>query len=354
MNKALQVKEILDKYILRQRMAKQFRLPPERELADQLGYSRSTIGKALGTLEGEGVIVRKKGSGTFITNMYKDRAMTIALVMRTAYHCTDTHFRLIVDEVSKYAEKNNIFIQIFDRLTDMFKEDPVNNSLIQAINTGSVDGVLIASRMPLSILNRLGNICPAVSINNVFGDGSEIPCVSCDYFRVGFLAGKHLLEKGHRRVAYLAENLSHPESTFDLSGFRSAFELVGVDITDDDVLETKQNVNIFEKRVADFFRHSSYTACFVRSSSHVSKMISVLNKNGITVPDDLSVISTGNYSNWQVNKAKLTVIDNRLSEMCHAGLQMVQEIIKNKKIDGGLKLLSPKIIENGSVISLNK
>ena len=115
MNKTLEAKEILGKHIDSQRSAKQFRLPAERLLANQLGFSRATIGKALGILEGEGVIFRKKGSGTFIKRESEEKTLTIALVMRTTYHYTGSHFRLIVEEVSKYAERNNIFIQIFDR-----------------------------------------------------------------------------------------------------------------------------------------------------------------------------------------------------------------------------------------------
>ena len=179
--------------------------------------------------------------------------MTIALVMRTAYHYTDMHFRLIVDEVSKYAEKNNIYIQIFDRLPEMFKADPENNPLMQAISNKVVDGVLIASRMPLDIISSIYKKCPTVSINNVFGNGEEVPCISCDYFRVGFLAGKYLLDKGHRKVAYVTENVALPESTFDLSGFRAAFEMAGIDITDNEILNTRQNTDIFIRRITDFF-----------------------------------------------------------------------------------------------------
>jgi GntR family transcriptional regulator len=42
------------------------RLPPEQELADQLGISRGTLRTALGRLEARGEIVRRQGSGTFV------------------------------------------------------------------------------------------------------------------------------------------------------------------------------------------------------------------------------------------------------------------------------------------------
>ncbi len=42
-------------------------IPPERELATAFGAARSTIRKALNELEAEGLVVRRVGSGTFVS-----------------------------------------------------------------------------------------------------------------------------------------------------------------------------------------------------------------------------------------------------------------------------------------------
>jgi GntR family transcriptional regulator len=44
------------------------RLPPEKELADELGISRTTLRVAMGTLERQGIIVRRQGLGTFVAD----------------------------------------------------------------------------------------------------------------------------------------------------------------------------------------------------------------------------------------------------------------------------------------------
>lgn len=43
-------------------------LPPERDLADMLGVSRITVRKAIDELVEDGLLIRKQGSGTFVSN----------------------------------------------------------------------------------------------------------------------------------------------------------------------------------------------------------------------------------------------------------------------------------------------
>jgi DNA-binding LacI/PurR family transcriptional regulator len=355
MNRILQAKELLVKHISQQRSAKQFRLPPERTLAEQFGYSRATIGKALGVLEGEGMVLRKRGDGTYITHKGENPTLTLALVMRQPYYYTDAHFRLIVDEISRYSAKNNFYIQIFDNLLNVFKDDPDNNSLMQSIKNGIIDGVLIASRMDVDIVARISKACPTVAINNLFGNGSDITCISCDYFRVGFLAGKYLLEKGHRKVAYITETLTHPETSIDFSGFSAVFEMAGIELCENDILEIRKYAESFNEKLINFLKKSHYTACFVRSTMYALSIISTLEKNGIRVPGDLSVIAAGNYGNGQSKKLKLTVIDTQLSKMCEIGLKALRDLItNNRKTEGGIKLLKPEIIERDSVTDINE
>jgi GntR family transcriptional regulator len=51
------------------------RLPPERELSVQLGVNRMTLRRALRVLEAQGLVVRKHGVGTYISEPKIDRRM---------------------------------------------------------------------------------------------------------------------------------------------------------------------------------------------------------------------------------------------------------------------------------------
>lgn len=58
------------------------RLPPERELAVELGVSRGTLRKALADLEAEGLIWRHVGRGTFVGNRPVEPVQDLSAVIR--------------------------------------------------------------------------------------------------------------------------------------------------------------------------------------------------------------------------------------------------------------------------------
>lgn len=64
------------------------RLPSERVLADQLKVSRSSVREALRSLELRGLVVSKRGSGTFINT--DDLNSVVALIASTLSSGTDT------------------------------------------------------------------------------------------------------------------------------------------------------------------------------------------------------------------------------------------------------------------------
>lgn len=63
-----QAAEVLVRFLAEQAYEPGAMLPGEDELARQLQVSRSTLREAMGILEREGLVVRKHGIGTFVTN----------------------------------------------------------------------------------------------------------------------------------------------------------------------------------------------------------------------------------------------------------------------------------------------
>ncbi|MFO7560430.1 MAG: GntR family transcriptional regulator, partial [Desulfobacterales bacterium] len=90
------------------------RLPPERELADQLKVNRTTVREALHKLEGMGLIEIKHGNGIFVKDFLESGSLELAghilflngrLNMKILRNLLDLR-RLLVPEISYCAALN--------------------------------------------------------------------------------------------------------------------------------------------------------------------------------------------------------------------------------------------------------
>ncbi|KAB2850431.1 MAG: FadR family transcriptional regulator [Hyphomicrobiaceae bacterium] len=80
------------------------RLPPERELSDQLGITRSELRKALAMLEAEGQIWRHVGKGTFVGGRPIDTVADIAAMARRTSPAEVMQARLSLEpEIARLA-----------------------------------------------------------------------------------------------------------------------------------------------------------------------------------------------------------------------------------------------------------
>ncbi len=331
--KAQLIKEQILRLIEEQRRAGGQRLEAERQLAKMLGCSRSLVVKVLGDLETEGQVIRKTGSGTFVRRSPGDQMLCIGLIMRHNYNKSDIHFRTLVTALCEYAATLNIRLQIFDNTSKLSPEEYENCEPVAAYRNHRVDGFMLLSRLPLALAGVLAKTGPTVSLNNIFGDGQEIPCITCDYFQAGYLAGRHLLLNGHRRIAYLTEDMNHSETFWELSGFRAALSGADIPLTEDDILESKQSPEIFFNRCVNFFSPLRHTACFVRNLRLVRPLLAAFKKMQADVADHLTLVAVGNYYGEYTprNQIQITTIDTRLSEMASRGVDTLLSMIKDRK-----------------------
>src|ERR671916_535556 len=80
------------------------RLPPERDLSEALGVSRTELRKALGALEAEGQIWRHVGKGTFVGSRPVDTFADLTSLARRTNTAEVMRARLIIEpEIARAA-----------------------------------------------------------------------------------------------------------------------------------------------------------------------------------------------------------------------------------------------------------
>jgi DNA-binding LacI/PurR family transcriptional regulator len=197
-----------------------------------------------------------------------------------------------------------------------------------------LDGVLIIS-LPLAPgevrgLHRDGLPAVCVDVAN-----AVLPHVSIDDVAGGALAARHLLEAGHRQVAFVGDVEENPfgfaSSERRLEGFRDELRAAGVDLSPSYVRRGpfgRATAGRLTRQLLALRRRP--TAIFAASDVQAFGVLDAAARAGLTVPDDLSVIG---FDDIELAAAiGLTTVRQPLRESGRAGAQLLLAAISGNGV----------------------
>ncbi|MGG1516072.1 LacI family DNA-binding transcriptional regulator [Paenibacillus oryzisoli] len=171
--------------------------------------------------------------------------------------------------------------------------------------------VMMGLRMPQEEAMAIIGSIPSVFVNRP--NVKEAYSVNANYANAMYLVTKHLLELGHRDIAFFGYVPKLPPSENRLIGFRKAYEEYG--------LEVKAEQLIY----ADYYQESGYLAMRKWLQSGLALPQAIIGGNdlialgilealydgGVSVPEDVSLAGIDNLSNTHLLKVPLTTVHIR-------------------------------------------
>lgn len=222
-------------------------------------------------------------------------------------------------------------------LYNISEPDRFGELLIEVVEQAAVDGVLIVT---LDVPNEARELLAQASVPFVTlsdFDSGEPGVVSQDNVQGGYLATRHLLELGHRRIAYVGDSFStsygFPAKASDLryKGYLSALEEVGERPHSEFLAlgaHGEETAHALTLELLALPRPP--TAIFAMSDLQAVGCLRAIREANLRVPDDISVIG---FDDVQFSRyVGLTTIRQHLELSGDLGMQLLVEMIANPEL----------------------
>lgn len=228
--------------------------------------------------------------------------------------------------------------------------DALEQSHIERARELRTAGMIIASATDwLRLKHDLnGANCPVVLVNRYHPE-AELDGVAVDNYRGGYLAGRHLVELGHRHIAHLGGPPRSPASSERLRGLRAALANAGLD---PDGLTLEYGTLCMESGYEFGLRLGrtapAVTAVFAANDLMAMGVLHALHERGLKVPEDLSVIGfddTPLASLWSV---QLSTVRQPRMEMGRQAAQLLLDRMRGDTSPFRRIVLLPELIIRGS------
>ena len=299
---------------------------------DKLGYVPSIAAQ------------RMSGSRSYLILAINDRERTIA--DWRARQGTDWVDQMLLGGMLKCAEHG--YRMIFE-LVDTH-DDHVERELAGAIAAIQPDGIILTpphSDNP-RIVEFLGDQgIPFVRIGSR-GDGPGIR-LTMDDKGLAASATQFLIDRGHRRIGFIAGSPEYNLSLRRVEGWRSTMERAGFS-SEGLLAEGDFSYASGEKASGALLAAPEPPTAIIASNDQMAlATLDVARERGVAIPNQLSLISFDNTPLVHFTQPPLTAVDQPIAETVSRAVELIIESQKGEDLPEGVMTVHGSLVERASV-----
>lgn len=212
---------------------------------------------------------------------------------------------------------------------------------------GHAGVIMVTSRIPADLVDLLRAYgLPLVSIDASAALQADVPDVSSTHWRGGQQAAAHLLERGHRRIAFFGAEPANPGIRERLAGFRDVLAEAGAPLDERFVVT---GLHADATALGALLRQDDRpTAVFAATDAAAVGTIAVARGLGLRVPDDLSVVGYDDTYAPVVPGLDLTTVHAPLEALGRTAVETVLALAAGRPAPRGDLHLSTRLIVRGT------
>ena len=210
--------------------------------------------------------------------------------------------------------------------------------------------VMLNTSETMELAQELKSIkCPVVFVNRYLRS-VDVDAICVDNYRGGYVATKYLIDAGHRRIIHLAGISTSVVAQDRLLGFQDAMIDANLPCSSENIFQgnlLKESGEELGRWLAS--KRTGFTAVFVCNDLMAVGLLNSLLEHGISVPEDMSIISfdttplaknarvnltTVGFDSYEMGKAAGEIVYQRM----HAQKSSPRRVIYPASIDEGISV----------------
>lgn len=330
------------------------RIESEYQLCSRFSVSRQTVRHAISVLENEGIVERRRGSGTYIkssVNIEEKEHKTMQVAVMTTY-VQEYIFSSIIEEIERELSRAGYGMQISFTNNTIEKERFILKNILEK---NMVDGLIAEttkSGLPNPNLDIYRKIMqkgiPVIFINSHYKE-LDAPHVSLNDKMAGKMVTEHLIRCGHRNIAgiFKADDgqghdryAGYVEALMEADIRIKSKNVIWIDT--EEVRDLKNDASMILRRIKDC------TACVCYNDDVASKVVGICLEEGIRIPDDMSIIGIDDSDLATYCEIPLTSAKNPTSDLGKIVALEMLELMNGVPVPKSTEL-DPVIVNRNSV-----
>jgi GntR family transcriptional regulator, arabinose operon transcriptional repressor len=312
------------------------RLPSETELVRRYGVSRMTVFRAMRDLQSLGIVSRRVGSGTFVSQRTDSESHVFGLLIPELGQ-TEI-FEVICKGMMEAPQARRHSLLWGHATSDEKEKEAVAEQLCHQFIAQRVSGVFFApveftptrSEANRRILAALDHARIAVVLLDrciePYPRRSNYDLVGIDNRRTAFLATEHLIRAGAKRIAFFARPNSAPTVDARIAGYREALQMLAK-------RPSRSIVSLGDASDAKFVKailQKDRPDAFLCANDHTAgNLMHTLLSLGRRIPEDIRIVGIDDVKYARLLPVPLTTQHQPCRHMGRTALAVMLDRIAN-------------------------
>lgn len=326
------------------------------DIAKAMNVSTVTVSKALGDRDGVSAELRERIKQKATEMGYRVHAgshgakdgLTYNIGIIVAKHFisdASSFYWIVYRYIVELLQKQNYY-GMLEVVNDHNGMEDIPNSILDH----KVDGLIVLGQLSDEYIGRLlSHQLPTVFLD-FYGSREDADCVLSDNFYGAYMLTSHLIENGHRRIAFLGSISSTSSIQDRYLGYYKALLENRIPLRQDWVVADRSNESdIFP----EFVLPKEMPTAFVCNCDETAyKLVNQLKNAGYNVPEDISVVGYDNHIYSTISNPRLTTIDVNSRVMSTEAVDIILHKIRDINYRRGRTLVAGKLVRRESVRKL--
>lgn len=275
-----------------------------QRLAEEMGYSPDAQARSL-------VLGRTQTVGVVVTTMTDPFIGGIVQTIESAAH--DHGYAVILASSNDIPEREI--------------------AAVEMLQSRRVDGVIVTSSQVGALhQERLEQLrVPVVFMNSLAEhSGRQTFSVGVDNHHGGYLATNHLIQKGHRRIAYVASPSDRSDNLERMTGYRDALTEAGIGFDPSLVVQGTGRAGGGRRALPVLLSlDDAPSAAFCYNDMTAIGLMDAAQEGGLSLPQDLAVVGFDDIAFARFTHPRLTTIAQPVGRLGRRAVDMVLTLLSD-------------------------
>lgn len=323
------------------------------EIAQELGISKVSVSKALNGKEGvsdqlrEKIKMTAKEMGYRINNSARslktDRQYNIGILISEKFVMDmEAYYFSVCGEIIKKLDNYGT-----SGIMEIINAKAEKESILPRVyNEKKVDGIIVLGQLSNRYLKLLETIDIPLIYFDFYLQNSPIDSIVADNFFSGYKLTDLLIERGHKKIAYVGSIKATSSIQDRYLGYYKALIENQLPLKLDYVIEDRDEDGKFiELEIPE-----DVPTAFVCNCDRIAfTLMNKLEKMGLSVPEDCSIVGFDNSLFSTISSTKITTVDNNIEKMVSTAVKVISKKINNPNKTYDRILVPGTIIERDSI-----